>query len=163
MGRDIGQAFDKIWQNGLKYKILNLNLPNIFERLSCNFNDDRIAKIKIDRFIGQPIKLMSGVAQGSIIAPILFLMYTSGLPEAGPGCTDIIFADDITQIITHSSKSTNIIMGRRVVKEISRGDEYEFMWKIKTNTDKFQILSISKTKPAEIIINNNKLNYNNKI
>jgi len=160
--RDISRAFDKVWHGGLKFKILQYNFPNILEKVLCNFIDNRHAKIKIDNHIGPPINLESGVPQGSILSPGLFLMFTNNLPPSGPGCVDVIFADDITQIITHPSKSTNI-MGRRVVREIQRVNHYEYLWKIKTNTTKFQLLAISKTKPAEIFINNIKINYNNNI
>jgi len=51
-------------------------------------------------------------------------------------------------------------MRNRVAREVTRINNYEFKCKIKTN--KFQILSISKSKPATII-NNNQLNYSNKI
>lgn len=54
-------------------------------------------------------------------------------------------------------------MGHKVAREVTRINNYEFKWKIKTNTNKFQILSISKSKPATIIINNNQLNYSSKI
>lgn len=55
------------------------------------------------------------------------------------------------------------MMSKKIIQEITRVNTYEYKWKIKTNQNKFQILTISKTKPAEIIINNNKLTYNDKI
>lgn len=128
----------------------------------CNFCDNRKAKIKINSFTSLAKSLESEVVQGSIISPTLFLLYTNNLPAAGPGCIDVIFADDVTEIITHPSKPVNM-MSKRIIQEITRVKTYEYKWKIKTNENKFQILSISKTKPAEIIINNNKLTYNDKI
>ena len=35
--RDVSKAFDKVWHNGLRYKILKLELPDIIEKILCNF------------------------------------------------------------------------------------------------------------------------------
>ena len=48
-------------------------------------------------------------------------------------------------------------------REIERINEYEKKWKIKTNKNKFQLLSISKTKPPEIRINNEKIDYKDQV
>ena len=49
--RDISKAFDKIWHDGLKYKICHLNLPSIFEKILANFLDERSAALKIDGMV----------------------------------------------------------------------------------------------------------------
>jgi len=104
---------------------LDYRFPDIFEKLFCKFNDNRTAEIKIDNFTGPPIDLESGVAQDSIISPLLFLIYTNNLPEAGPGSTEIILADDVTQVITEPSKNLNE-MGHKVAREVTRTNNYEF-------------------------------------
>ncbi len=45
--RDVAKASDKVWHNGLKYKILRLGLPDILEKTLCNFLDNRKAKTNI--------------------------------------------------------------------------------------------------------------------
>ncbi len=35
--RDVAKAFDKVWHNGLMYKLLRLKLPPILEKTLCNF------------------------------------------------------------------------------------------------------------------------------
>lgn len=84
----------------------------------CNINNNSIAKIKIDDYIGPPIELKGDVAQGSKLSSNLFVMYTNGLPEVRSECIDAIFADDITQIITHPYKWYNP-MGLRAVWEMN--------------------------------------------
>ena len=37
--RDVAKAFDKVWHAGLKYKILQLELPDIAEKMLCSFLD----------------------------------------------------------------------------------------------------------------------------
>ncbi len=45
--RDVAKSFDKIWQDGLRYKLAQLQLPNILQKLLITFLNIRTAKIKI--------------------------------------------------------------------------------------------------------------------
>ncbi len=63
--RDVAKAFDKVWHNGLKYKIITLGLPDIIEKLFCNFLNNRKAKINIGNKYSEDIQLFSGVLQGT--------------------------------------------------------------------------------------------------
>lgn len=137
------------------------NLTSSILKTPTNFNDNSEAKIKINKFVGEPINLKSGFAQESIVSPNFFLIYTKDISPLGPGCMDIIFADDISQIVSHESKNKNI-MAQRAIMEIERINNYDYKWNIKTNTNKFQLLSFSKSKPCKIYINN-KINYSDKI
>lgn len=55
--KDITKVFDKVWHLGLKFQILQLNLPITLEKLLCDFQDDRQAKIKIGNYTGTPFAL----------------------------------------------------------------------------------------------------------
>ena len=112
----MAKAFDKVWHNGPKYKLLRLNMPPILEKTLCNFLNNRTAKIIIGNDNSNNIILQNGVPQGSVLSPTLYSLYTNDLPSCGPGCLDTIFADDITQVITSPSKS-KLMIKRKVEKE----------------------------------------------
>lgn len=154
VSRDVSKAFDKVWYHGLKYKFLHINLPNIALKIYCNFVDDRKAKIKMGHYVGPAFNLHCGVPQGSILSPTLFCFYVKDLPSPSLGCTQIIFADDHTQIITYPNKTGKHMLARRTQREIEKINAYEKTWKISTNPAKFQLLSISALKPADVNINN---------
>ncbi len=99
--RDGAKAFDKVWHNGLKYKLLRLSLPPIFEKMLCNFLSNRSAQINKGRDFSNNIQIISGVPQASVLSPTLYKLYTNDMI---PGCLVIMYTDDITQIITTQSK-----------------------------------------------------------
>ena len=156
--RDVAKAFDKVWHAGLKYKILQLQLPDIAEKMLCSFLDQRTAQIRLNNFLSDKIPLASGVPQGSILSPTMYVFYTSDLPLPGAGGTDVLFADDITQVVEYMGPSKRML-ALRTTREIERVNEYERRWKIQTNKSKFKILSISKTRPERIIIDHRQINF----
>ena len=134
--RDVAKAFDKVWHNGLKFKLLNLGLPIIIEKILCNFLYNRKAKINIGNDYSNYITLLGGVPQGSVLSPTLYTLFTNDLPSPEHGCIDVMYADDITQVITTQSKS-KLMLKIKVEREIERINNFEKKWKIKTSEEKF--------------------------
>ncbi len=106
--RDVTKAFDKEWRNGFKYKILRLRLPDILEKILCNFLEYRKAKINIGTKFSKDINILSGVPEGSVLSPTLYTLFTNDLSPSEYGCLHNMYADDVTQIITSPSKSVNV-------------------------------------------------------
>ncbi len=73
--RDVIKAFDKVWHNGLKYKILHIGLPPFLEEILCNFLDNRSAIINSGNDFSNNIQLLSDVPQDSALSPT-FTLYT---------------------------------------------------------------------------------------
>ncbi|MEL7079661.1 MAG: reverse transcriptase domain-containing protein, partial [Cyanobacteria bacterium J06582_2] len=163
VARDVSKAFDKVWHHGLQFKIMTLTLPDIMEKSLCHFLVGRTARITLDGKIGPSFPLKSGVPQGSVISPTLYITYISDVPEPvlHTSC-NIGFADDITQIITYPGRGREM-MARLTKGEIENINQYEKQWKIQTNQGKFKILKISNITGNEIIINNNIIDYSRSI
>lgn len=162
ISRDVRKAFDKVWHGGLKFKFLQTNMDGLFIRILSSFLDERTALIKMGTHIGQPMPLQSGVPQGSIMSPSLYCFYIHDIPPPAPGCLQLLFADDHTQVITYPNKN-KIRLQRKTIREIESINRYEALWKISTNENKFQLLSVSVTKPLDIIVNNRLIPFNRHI
>jgi hypothetical protein len=89
---DISQAFDKVWHTGLLYK-LRLSFPlNYFILLKSYLTNT--LQSQSWQWFSDLLPIHAGVPQGSVLGPLLYLLYTSDLPSS-PDTTTATFADDI--------------------------------------------------------------------
>lgn len=150
--RDIKKAFDKVWHPGLKYKILKTNIPTYMKQILCDYLSDRQIHIQIGQHIGPPFEIESGVPQGGCLSPTLFILYTSDMPNPSPYSEYVVFADDVTQIVTYPGKSKQLL-ALHTKNAIEKINTYEKKWKIQTNINKFTIIPIGRTASEPVIIN----------
>lgn len=83
--------------------------------------------------------------QGSSLSPTLYTIFTADLPPPEWGCTNVQYADDITQIISYPGVSRGF-MSRLTVREITKINSYEADWKIRTNKNKFKLIPMAVKK-----------------
>ena len=75
---DIQQAFDKVRQRRLLYK-LKLRLPDYLYLLKF-YLSERYFQVKIDDELSDYHPIRVGVPQGSVLGPLLYLKYTADIP-----------------------------------------------------------------------------------
>lgn len=160
--RDVQKAFDKVWLDGLKYKILQTNLPRCMEKLLCNYMDDRTAFINFRDHKTNRFPLNSGVAQGGCASPALYIFYNHDIPETADPITnaDICFADDVTQLVcTYGNSHRRHKL--HIEREINRINTFERKWRISTSVPKFKVIPLSNRKQWEfpLIINGQNQDY----
>ncbi|GBP68593.1 RNA-directed DNA polymerase from mobile element jockey [Eumeta japonica] len=101
---DISQAFDKVWHSGLLYKIKKM-LPHSFFPLLKSYLENRCYEVKINSDTSDMHVIRSGVPQGSVLGPVLYLIYTADLP-AHASTTTATYADDTAILSTHENQDS---------------------------------------------------------
>ena len=74
---DIEKAFDNVWHNGLRFEILQLDLPTKMTRWFSDFLVGRLIQVKVNNFLSNQINPKAG----SVLSPLLFLIYVNTAPQ----------------------------------------------------------------------------------
>jgi len=89
---DIQQAFDRVWHDSLLFK-LKATLPTPYYLLLQSHLTDRYSQIKFNTATSVNFPILSGVPQGSVLCPVLYMIFTADIPIRND-TTIAIFADD---------------------------------------------------------------------
>ena len=90
---DIEKAFDTVWHNGLLYKLHNSKIPLYITKVLRQYLKNRTFSVKVNNTSSGKKSIASGVPQGSILGPRLFLYYLNDIPK-NDKTKLALFADD---------------------------------------------------------------------
>ena len=90
---DLSKAFDKVWHEGLLYKIKNNGINGNALQLIESFLHNRRQRVVLNGQSSSWLSIRAGVPQGSVLGPLFFLIYINDLPE-GLNSEVKLFADD---------------------------------------------------------------------
>ena len=134
---DIEKAFDKVWHEGLLYKMHLLKIPTQIAKWIRNFLSNRKFYVDVNGKISIEYLILSGVPQGAILSAILFLIYINDIPltleKYRYDSSSLLFADDLF----HFSSNTNLkYLQVKLQQYLFLLEEWLTKWRVKTATNK---------------------------
>ena len=98
---DFQKAYDRVWKVGLLSKMSDLGIPAHINRWIKNFLADRRARVRWGNNHSDWKVLSEGLPQGSVLAPLLWLIYINDIDnQTTNDATWSLFADDVAILAT---------------------------------------------------------------
>jgi hypothetical protein len=91
---DISKAFDRVWHAGLLHKLKGHGIRGRLLKWLQSYLTDRSQRVTINGTNSAWGKIRAGVPQGSVLGPLLFLIFINDITHVITRCKIRLFADD---------------------------------------------------------------------
>ena len=128
---DISKAFDKVWHKGFLFKLETIGMSGNLLKLFQSFLSDRQQRVVVNGQHSNWAPVLAGVPQGSILGPLLFLIYINDLPDNLESLAKL-FADNtlLFSTVHDPSKSAKLLND-----DLQKISDWAFKWKMLFNPD----------------------------
>ena len=128
---DISKAFDRVWHVGLIYKLKRCGVSGKLLSLIQSFLQNRKQRTVLNGQCSTWGNILAGVPQGSILGPLLFLVYINDL-TANLKCNVKLFADD-TSLFTIVNEPN--VASEELNHDLALISQWAHDWRMSFNPD----------------------------
>lgn len=138
---DLSKAFDTLQHKILLEKLQHYGIRGLCLKWFENYLSDRQQIVNIDNFFSDKLQITCGVPQGSVLGPLLFLIYMNDLPNVSKLAKFVIFADDTNIVYSDSSLANLQVIANNDLRNINNWFEIN---KLSLNTEKTKFIVFDK-------------------
>jgi hypothetical protein len=137
---DFAKAFDKVCHKTLLKKLEGFGIQGKLLQWIKNFLSDRYQRVIVQGKLSEPEKVKSGVPQGTVLGPVLFILYINDITEVLKNAAIKIFADDSKLILAIESEEDR----RKLIEDLNAVLKWAEDNRMELNDTKFMLLQHGK-------------------
>ena len=142
---DISAAFDRVNHLGILNKLCSVGIGGSILSILTKFLSNRSQQVMVDGCRSRLVNVVSGVSQGSVLGPLLFLLYTSELFSILENKL-ISYADDSTLMAVVPSPGIRVAVAESLIPDHGRVSEWCDVWGMKLNASKTKTMIVSRSR-----------------
>ena len=143
---DFSKAFDKVGHQRLLEKITRYGITGPTHRWVGQFLSDRSQAVVLDGFRSDTVPVTSGVPQGSVLGPCLFLLYINDMAEKLDSTVRLFADDTIAYLVIGDSDDAASLQ-----RDLDLLAAWEGTWQMEFHPDKCQVLRVSRKRKENVI------------
>jgi hypothetical protein len=143
---DISKAFDRVWHKGLIWKLHRIGIRGKLLSWIENYLKERYQRVIINGQQSDWTRIIAGVPQGSVLGPLLFLVFINDITSVINHCSIRLFADDTCLFITVDDRD---IAADLVNHDLYNIQEWANKWLVMFSPTKTEALTISNKSNAD--------------
>ena len=136
---DFSKAFDKVSHNRLLHKLQHYGVRGNTLNWIRSFLSGRTQKVLCEGQTSEAADVISGVPQGTVLGPLLFLIYLNDIADTVTS-TPRLFADDCLLYRTIDTPQDST----RLQEDLNNLQVWETQWKMAFNPDKCEVIRITQ-------------------
>ena len=136
---NISKAFDKVWHKGLLYKLKSVGIRGALLSWFESYLSNRQQRVVLDGQSSDWRQTEAGVPQGSVLGPMLFLIYINDITdEIQSKC--LLHDDDTSLFEVVDSPDDTALM---LIKDLESIQRWATKWLVTINPSKTECMTFS--------------------
>jgi hypothetical protein len=140
---DVAKAFDRVPWERLKLRLWFYGFRGKLYDWVCDYLFNRMQRLLVGDYVGSWHSIVSGVPQGSVLGPLLFIIYVNELLQILPMVKG--YADDMQVISVNNSPEAKIVFQ----ESLNQVYQWTVKWQLHLNIDKCKIMHFGSFKQLE--------------
>ena len=155
---DYSKCFDTVCHSKLLYKLAKYGIEGSAYKWLESFLLNRKQHVKINNCVSPAAAVESGVPQGTVLGPLLFLIYSADLSNTVMHSKLSMYADD-TKLYKAINDENDCVL---LQNDLTLVSEWANLWQMKLNPEKTKVLSIGNiSRNYEYKLDNNAIEHVN--
>ena len=144
---DISKAFDRVWHPGLLAKLAKVGISGKLLEWFENYLTGRLQRVVINGQTSSWGTISAGVPQGSVLGPLLFLVYINDITEAVEHSEVRLFADDTILYLFVDNPVSNAAALNRDLQHIN---DWANHWLVKFSPSKTKTMTLTRKRKKKV-------------